>query len=252
MQNGLVFFFLLAILLRNYAVEKNQQNEHRFAVPSRWKYPLAITAIILCFSLTLFSALKATSQFYIYQAERQTDFATAKSLLEKAEILDPANAASNFSLAQLFSQENQFREASVQFEKSVSKGLNTMGSYSYLTSSQILANDLEAAERTIAEAVRIFPYSTFARVRYASILRKLKNEDGFAEQYEIAKQLNKKQAETWWMLINEGGVATSLKARENNGILDLESLHPKEAIYAVMAERYVLHPEERITFKPNQ
>ena len=252
MQNGLVFFFLLAILLKNHLGKKNQVKVSSLTKINLWSPAFVSIAIVLCLSLTVFSALKATSQFLTFRGERERDFETAKMYFKKAEMFDPANAAANFYLGLRLHDENQFQESSHQFKEAVAKGLNPMGSYSYLISSQILANDFEAAKKTASEAVGIFPYSVFARVRYGSLLEKLSMKNEATEQYEIAKQLNKKQAETWRLLINEGVVTALEKAESsNNEILSLDKLIPTDAVNAVISEREILHPEERIKIEFN-
>ena len=251
MQNGLVFFFLLAILLRSYSVQRNQEKISDFAKLNYWNPVSILIAIVLCFSLTAFSTFKAASQFFTFQGENEKNFEVAKSYFEKAERLDPANAAANLYLGVRLRDENQFQESSRQLKEAVAKGLNPMGSYSYLISSQVLANDFEEAKDTASEAVKIFPYSVFARARYGSLLEKLKLKDEAAEQYEIAKQLNKRQAETWQLLINEGSLVTIEKAKSNDEILSLDKLNPSDAIYAILSERQILHPEEKIKMEFN-
>jgi O-antigen ligase len=251
MQNGLVFFFLLAILLRHSVIKRNQVNTPHTTPPNRLAPIFVSIAIVLCLSLTMFSVLKATSLFFTYQAEREADFDIAKSYFERAEMLDPANASANFFFGIRLRDENQFQESCAQLKGSVAKGLNTMGFYSHLTTSQILANDFKAAEKTTSEAVKIFPYSVFARARYGFMLKKLNMENESAEQYEIAKQLNKKQALTWWLLINEGALVAIEKAKSDSEILSLDKLNPNEAIFAVLTEREILHPEKKIKFEIN-
>ncbi len=251
MQNGLVFFFLLAILLKGHCIKKNFNNLFQSLALNRCIPTFAIIAIVLCFSLTIFSAFKAISQFFTYQAEKQKDFETAKSYFEKAEILDPANAAAAVSYGFRLRGEDKLQESSYQFKEAVAKGLNPIGSYSYLISSQILTNDFEGAKNTASEAVKIFPYSVFARVRYGSLLEKLDLKDEAAAQYEIAKHLNKKQAETWRLLINEGSFVAIKEAKGNDQILSLDKLIPNDAIFAVLSERQILHPEEVIKFESN-
>ncbi|HYP50560.1 MAG TPA: hypothetical protein VEQ34_06430, partial [Pyrinomonadaceae bacterium] len=126
--------------------------------------------------------------------------------------------------------------------------INTTVSYSYLISAQTLSNDLEQAEKTNAEAVRIFPYSIFMRVRYASLLEKLHLKDESVKQYESARQLDKKQAETWRLLINNGAFAASQRAKTDKEILNLMELRPAPALYAILTEREILYPEEKSKF----
>ncbi|HEX8264374.1 MAG TPA: O-antigen ligase family protein [Pyrinomonadaceae bacterium] len=252
MQNGLVFFFLLAILLRKHfqkkAPKKAPEKSVQLYLPRQAKLAFASIALALCLSLTFFSALKAASQFYVYQGERQTDFETAQIYFENAAMLDPANASTNLSYGLRLLNENRYRESAAQLREAVDKGINTTVSYSYLISAQTLSNELEQAEKTNAEAVRIFPYSVFMRVRYASLLEKLHLKDESVKQYESARQLDKKQAETWRLLINDGAFAASQRAKTDKEILNLMELYPSPALYAVLTEREILYPEEKSKF----
>ncbi|HEX9928776.1 MAG TPA: O-antigen ligase family protein [Pyrinomonadaceae bacterium] len=248
MQNGLVFFFLLAILLRKHFQKKAAEKSVQLYLPRQAKLAFASIALALCLSLTVFSALKAASQFYVYQGERQTDFETAQIYFENAAMLDPANASAHLSYGLRLLNENRYRESAAQLREAVDKGINTTVSYSYLISAQTLSNDLEQAEKTNAEAVRIFPYSVFMRVRYASLLEKLHLEDESVKQYESARELDKKQAETWRLLINDGAFAASQRARTDKEILNLMELYPAPALYAILTEREILYPDEKSKF----
>jgi len=248
MQNGLIFFFLLAILLRGYAIKKNQVTKAVILVPPHLMSALTAILLTACFSLTIFSALKATSQFFVYTAEGQRNFETAKFYYENAILLDPSNASANYSFGLRLLTENYHRESTAQLQQSLKKGINTPVCYSYLISSQTLANQLDQAVNTGSEAVRIFPYSVFLRVRYAALLKKFHQEDESQKQLEFAARLNKKQTETWWFLINNGALETSREARFNKEILSLAELNPEQAIYAVLTEREKIYPNEKTGF----
>lgn len=245
MQNGLVFFFLLAILLRKHFLKKAEEKSVRFYLPRQAKLAFASISLALCLLLTIFSSFKAASQYFVYQGERQSDFETAKIYFERAAMLDPANATADFSYGLRLLNENRYQESAAQLREAIEKGLNTTVCYSYLISAQTLSNEFEQAEKTGAEAVRIFPYSVFIRVRYASLLEKLHLRDESVKQYETARQLSKKQAETWRLLINDGAFAASQRARTDKEILNLMELHPPPALYAVLTEREILYPEEK-------
>lgn len=248
MQNGLVFFFLLAILLRNFAVNKNQEKKYSLLVAPQLKLVFVSIALTACLSLTVFSGLKATSQYFVYQAERERNFEAAKSYYKNAILLDPANASANFLFGMRLLSEGKYQESALQLQQSVEKGINDTVSYSYLISAQTLANQPPKAINTASEAVRIFPYSVFLRVRYAALLNKSNEKDESENQLKIAKQLNKKQAETWWLLINNGSLKASQESRVNKEISSLDELTPNEGVYAVLAEREIVYPNEKTKF----
>jgi O-antigen ligase len=249
MQNGLVFFFLLALLLRNFAFEKNSEKQNNLLVVSpRLKLAFVSIALIACVSLTVFSALKATSQYLIYQAEREADFETAQTFYRNAIALDAANASADFSFGIRLFGAGKYVQSAEEFRQSVNKGLNDSVSYSYLISAQTLAKQPQKALNTASEAVRIFPYSVFLRVRFAALLNKFDEKDEAENQLNIAAQIDKKQAETWHRLINEGSLKATQAASVDKQISTLDKLVPAQAVYAVLAEREILHPEEKSKF----
>ena len=245
MQNGLVFFFLLAILLRKYFVNKPGEKSSAYLFSARQKTVFASIAIFLCLSLAVYSGLKATSQYLVYKAERTDDFETAKFYYENATLLDSANASPNYSLGFRLMKETYYRESAAEFQKAIDKGLYTSITYSHLTTAHILAGQFQEAEKSLAGAAEIYPQSIFVRVRYAFILKEIGKDAESEKQFEIARRLDDKQAETWRSLITEGALRTSENAKDNKQILPLTKLKPEQAVYAVLNERQILHPEEK-------
>lgn len=246
MQNGLVFFFLLAILLRNYAVKRNREKQSDLLTAPRLKLVFISAALMACLSLIVFSALKAASEFYVYQAEKQENFETAEAYYKNAILLDPANGSANYSYGMRLINEGDYRESAAQIRQTVDKGINASVNYSHLISSQILANQFRQALDTNAEAVEIFPYSVFLRVRYADLLKKFHKEDESEKQFKIADSLDKKQSETWRLVINNGTLTASREARANKRILSLDELKPAQAIYTVLTGRQIAEANEKI------
>ncbi len=248
MQNGLIFFFLLAIALRKHFSKPNQISAAHTVINRRLKIAFALFAAVGCLSLTVFSALKATSQFYVYQGERQTDFADAESNFRFAAQIDPANASANSAFGFRLLSEGFYPESAAQINVALEKGLNTSIAYSYLIAAQTLANEPEAALKTAAEAVNIYPYSVFLRVRYAALLQKSNRLNESAAQYEAAERLDRKQAETWRLFINEGAPTASERARRDKNFVELMELKPDGAIYSILTEREILYPQEKSQF----
>ena len=114
-----------------------------------------------------------------------------------------------------------------------------------MISLQILANQFRQALDTSSEAVEIFPYSVFLRVRYAVLLKKFHKEDESDKQFEIAVRLDKKQAETWWLVMNNGTLTASREARVNKEILNLDELKPSQAIFTVLNEQQIIDANEK-------
>ena len=139
-----------------------------------------------------------------------------------------------------------YAEAAPHFRKAIDLGRATTTDYSYLASVQVLAGDKAAAAATLAEAVRIYPYSTFIRTRYAVLLKETAKTSESAKEFDIAMNINSRQAEMWRNLIEDGAVAASRRSFDNN-LVQVMDLKPESAIYAMLAEREILHPEEKTT-----
>lgn len=249
MQNGLVFFFLLAILLREFAAKKtDSQKTQVFFIPNHFKSAFIAVSLAACFSLAIYSALKAASQFLTYSAERQENLETAESNFQRAGLLDPGNGSANFSYGLRLINEGFYPEAAAELQEATKKGLNTSICYSYLISAQTLANQNQAALQTASEAVDVYPYSVFLRVRYAVLLDKNNRENEAAAQLAAAHGIDKPQAETWRLLIGSGAQKASLAARSNKDLLQLMALKPDSAVDAILLEREIVHPDEKMKF----
>jgi len=96
----------------------------------------------------------------------------------------------------------------------------------------------------MAEACGLYPYSVFVRTRYAVLLRETGKIAESEHEFDAAMKINPVQARTWRMLVEDGPVSASTRAFENH-MLPVMDLLPKGGIYAVVAEREILHPEER-------
>lgn len=247
MQNGIVFFFLLSLLLRNFLITEKSELVINIFKP-RLKNFLAALAIILSFSLFIFSFCKASSQYIVYVAEIEPDSALAEALYKNAKRIDPANAAADFCYGMRLLKENKYRESAQELRQAIDKGLNSSISYSYLATAQILSGDNQSAESTLAEAVKIFSSSTFIRVRYSSILKKTGNQLESEKQFDIARRINVKQAETWQDLIDNGVRVTNQKYNSDLNLIDINQLYPNQAVYAILNERQITNPQEKFNF----
>lgn len=245
-QNGIVFFFLLALLLKNYFSTKNVEKDNSF----RLLFAKAVTVffIFICFSSTIFSGFKAASQYLVYTAETEQDSNQSFYYFKKAEILDPTNASANYLFGLRLFNAKKYAESSIQLKKGLEKGLNSTPAYSMLASSYILAGDTLSAENTFKEAVEIFPYSVFMQVRYASILKDNNKEIESQKHFKIAEQINADQTKIWWTFVNKGAAAANKDSIYNKNSFGIDKLDPWQAVPFVLAERESLHPEEVVKF----
>jgi predicted Zn-dependent protease len=164
---------------------------------------------------------------------------------ETAFWLDAENSTPHVGLAMNLLRVERYDEAARHFRLAIDKQRGTSDIFSYLATVQSLSGDNLGAEETIAEALRLYPLSTFVRTRYAVLLQENGKLQEAAEQFRIASQINKNEAPTWRTLITRGGRIASLEAAQNN-YSPVMMLNPGDAIYAVVTEREIKHPEERV------
>jgi O-antigen ligase len=244
-QNGLAFFILLALgakgLLSGPAVESPRK--HLSPAAARLGFSAGIAA---CCLLAALSVARAAAVLYVFDAESSASVETAVPLFQTASMLDDQNASIYASRGAYMFRAGAYAEAAPHFRKAIDLGRATTTDYSYLASVQVLAGDKAAAAATLAEAVRLYPYSTFIRTRYAVLLKETAKTSESAKEFDIAMNINSRQAETWRNLIEDGAAAASRKSFDNN-LVQVMDLKPKSAIYAMLAEREILHPEEKVT-----
>lgn len=237
-QNGIVFFFVLA--LATYEMQKIFRKKKKplptFSFQPKPVLAFSFSLAALFFVISLSANL---SNQYVLSAENAEDFAVGEDFYRQAIRLNPRNASAYFSYGQQLYFKKQPEKAVPMFEKAIENGLDASIAYSYLASAQAAAQNPQAAEETIVQALRIYPRSTFLRVRYATLLEKKGETKKSDEQMEIARRINDKQANGWQELLTTGAAATALKARSDEKIIAPHELLPTACLYAVLDEQAV-------------
>lgn len=244
MQNGLIFFFVLALLAAKLFSSEKSKN-HQFSYAPRFVPAFGVLAIAVCLSLTLLSATRAASQYYLTAANAAENFDSAAPLYEKATFFNDDNPAVYFSYGTRLLLNERPTEAAPILQKAVDKGMSPSACFSYLASAQFLAGEPLAAEATMRRATEIYPRSVFARSRYAALLARNGKFDLSEEQRKIAARIDEKQASGWWLVINEGAGAAARFAIQNENTAQPMDLKPSAAVYAVLDERRLTNPFER-------
>jgi O-antigen ligase len=244
-QNGLAFFILLALAAKRLLSGAAAESPRKVLSPAAARLGFS-AAIAACCLLAALSVSRAAAVWYVFDAESSLAADTAVPLFQTASMLDDQNASIHASRGAYMFRAGAYAEAAPHFRKGIDLGRATTTDYSYLASVQVLAGDKTAAAATLAEAVRIYPYSTFIRTRYAVLLKETAKTSESAKEFDIAMNINSRQAETWRTLIEDGAAAASRKSFDNN-LVQVMDLKPKSAIYAMLAEREILHPEEKVT-----
>ena len=245
-QNGFFFFFALSIASK-YLLRKNECEQEQRLPKSRLVPVAAISAgLAVTFALTLYCTTRVASVIYQERARSSESVEEADSLFFLASELDPENPVAYKSSGMRAFTNKEFDKAVPLLRRSIEMGERTSTSYSYLASAQILSGDSVGAEATLRECAELYPRSVFALARYASILETNGDREQALQVMERALLISPKAAATWSTLLSGGAVQVSAKAvDQESGILQVMDLVPQSAIYAVMSERLVKHPEEQ-------
>lgn len=247
MQNGLVFFFVLAIAAKDlFADEKTPEKTLSGKFSPLFSKSLCAAGAIICLALGAHSLIPAAGLYYLEEAKRQKTIEDSNFFFDKAKTLDTENGLAYLYCGFRFLHAERPSEAVPQFRKTVEKGIATTAAYSYLATAQTLAGDTASAEQTMFEAVRIYPHSIFARMRYAALLERNGKTREAENQKAFALQINPPQARSWYLLITEGARVNTLTAFRNEDFVTSMDLKPTNALYAILDERGLVNPEEKL------
>ncbi len=246
-QNGIVFFFLLALLLKSIFTKRSAIKE-RTVISNRLGIAVLSVGLLFCIGLTAFSSLKATSQYLVYKGEREHNFDNSELNFQTAIMLDRANAAADFSYAMLLFNQTKYSNAAVEFREAIKKGVYTSAVYSYQISAHSLAGENELSLTAASQSILVYPYSTFLRTRYAVLLGEAGRTGEAETQFRIARSIDAKQTDTWQLLITQGTIKAAEAGRAGIGLSKLEYLYPADGVYAVLAERDIRFPDQKFKF----
>lgn len=248
LQNGFVFFFVLGIAAKSLLSREPRDEAKTSAGIGPGLMRLGFSAAIVCCGLlSLLSVSRAAGVWYGYKVAAATSGDDASSSFNTSIALDDQNASVYAVYGLYLFNAGNFADAAPQFRKTIDLGRATSIDYSYLASAQALAGDRAEAESSLAEAARVYPASVFIRTRYAAVLKEAGKTSESNEQFKIALEIDPRQAETWRNLIEDGAVAASRRSFDSK-LPPVMDLKPTKGIYAVLAEREVLHPEEKSNF----
>jgi O-antigen ligase len=245
-QNGFVFFFVLAVASKLLLKKKKAKT----FTPNKLHMKLALdVACIACLSLAVLSAVRVSSSAFAQQANRTASINDALPIYRRAMTLDTTNPEAPYFLGLRLVDVGRYSDGALNLEKSIRIGKARSTDFSFLATAQTLAGDNAAAERTFAEAAALYPRSVFVLTRYAALLEVNGKTVESAQQFERAARIDKRAANTWWALINKGTQAAADLSFKNPDEYDqIMDLLPYDAIYAVIAERDIRFPDEREKF----
>lgn len=250
MQNGLVFFFVLAVAAKFFFDSQTpQKRSDKLTISPRLINFGCTLGTVACLLLAINCLMRASSAYYSGQALTQPNVEQAAPYFETAFRLDDENPSPHFDYAVNLLRVQRYDEAAQHFRQSIKRQRATSIDYSYLATAQTLSGDLQGAEKTMARAVEVFPRSAFARMRYADLLQRNGKNDLSLNERVIARQFDKKQAQGWWNLITEGASKAAQISFQDADSADAPIyLSPQTGLRTILSERERLYPNEEIKF----
>lgn len=246
-QNGIVFFFLLAVAVGGLTEGRRSELKERSASRrTAWLVKPALGfGIAACIGLIFLSTWRAVGVYYAYRATERASFNESITDFEHSLRIDPENAAAYSATGRLLVSHGKATEATSYFRKAIDLGRATPADYSYLATAHIMAGDAPGARSALAEAVRTYPFSIFLRTRYSVVLAELGETEEADRQFATAESQNESQARSWRNLVTVGADKAGRMAYQQQ-LPALMDLQPTPAVYAMVMERELRFPDERV------
>jgi O-antigen ligase len=244
-SGGLIFFFAAALISRRVKNVPPPADEPKKAVnfPGR---TLRLIGLCFCGLMPLGVALfttQAVGTTLHGLAETSSDANEAERYYRASLQVYPANTAAHFGYGMWLYGRNRPNDGVPYLRHAVERGFNSSICFAYLAAAENSAGDLDAAERTLATAVRVYPLSLFLLVRHSAAL----NSRGRAEEskrvFSRAFLLDSRAARGWQQLIDNDIDAAYLAARQDENIAMPGELVPQAAVFEVLQENEQRFPE---------
>ena len=246
MQNGIVFFFVLAFaVVKIFQSHRSSEPETRVTIaPRQARFAFAF-GIVICVGLTIYSSVRVSSVIITTRANQTETLLAAMPLYELAMRLDDENPDVRANLGMRLFRSRRYEESIPYLQSAISIGRAPSSELSYLATAKALAGDDQGAEETMATAASLYPRSPFVLTRYAMVMEKNGRTAESADIFSRATKLDERAANTWRALIVSGPKAVSDMAARDSAYLPVMELRPESSIYAVVTERFIRFPEER-------
>lgn len=221
-QNGFVFFIVLGLLIGH--TEKRTRTGTRLPA-------MALPALVIAVSIALgiFSATRATAEYFVYRAER-AEPQNYEEQFRNAFLFDPGYAGAYYILAGRKAADGENEAAANNFSKSVELGIATSDTFVQLARSHEMSGAANVAEDALLRGLRIYPRSVYLYAVYAEFLRKQGRPDEARRQEEAALAINSKQARGWLLLLRDGATTAFYAAEKDTDIAKPADLRPASAV----------------------
>jgi O-antigen ligase len=254
--SGLMFFFAAALVSRfARSTRRRETDPHACAehvpegtasarkfTPSsllsmnarRTGYVLGLVAALVVLSAM---CVQATNVMLVASAQSSAEPAHAERLYRSALSFNPLDPATHFNYGVWLNGQKREREALPHLRYAVARGFHTSTCYEYLAGAESNAGELDAAERTLAEAVRVYPRSVFMRVRHAAALGRLGRKPEAELEMATALLIDSRMARGWQRLIDEDiDAAIAANKSDSNAFARPGDLQPEDGVFAVLQE----------------
>lgn len=227
-QNGagfiLVFAAAVALLIqKEYKSNSNLRN-------TKFVNTTCIAVVAAAILMVGYCGFKISAEFLVNRAENTTEFESAKRDFETALMIDPEYAGAYLSYGARLVGENDRRSAAEMMEFGTKNGIGLTITYSQIARHWAAAGENERAIGAYLEAIRIYPRSVYIRVEYATFLESLGRIDDANASLDIARSIDAKLANTWYLLIKEGSLKTFQTSQTDPEILPPSNLIPQNAV----------------------
>ena len=241
-QNGIAFFLVLSIAV--YQAGKRYRNAGDSDQLVRFQVrPVFVLCTIAALLMLAYSGTKAVGEYYLYTAQRTKESEQAAEYIRTSLLIDPGNVSAYYALASRYASDENYSEAARLLSQGIDRGIGVSVTYSNLAKYHTLAGDQAAAEKTLNEAISIFPRSVFLRVRSAVFLEDAGRPLEAFDQLKFARGIDPKQADGWYQIIRNGSVAAYYAAIADPNSAAPADLYPDNAVFDFLDERKFPTPE---------
>lgn len=251
MSSGLIFFFAAAVVTRFAAKEPalakggtGEVDEGRERLFPALLRPAPAIGLALSLLVACVMAVQAAHVQLIAAAQSAADAGRTEELYRLALKANPLNPSAHYQFGVWLFHRGREPEAVPFLRYGVERGFNSSTCFAYLAGAESNSGDAEAAERTLATAVRVFPRSVFLRTRHAAALTRLGRATEAELEMAAALLLDSRAARGWRSLIDDDIDAAVAAARRDPATVAVPGeLEPDDAVFAVLKENERRFPE---------
>lgn len=243
MGGGLIFFFAAALVSRFSAGQEEAAQRPIIKLSLSAARMATAGAFVLALLMFCGRGAQATNSFLHGSARAWANRHTAEQFYTGALRWNPFDAATHLNYGLWLYNERRPSEAVPHLRYAVERGMNASVCYAYLAAAETAAGQTAAAEKTLREAVSVYPRSVFLRVRHATALKLAGNAEDAEKEFAVALSLDARTARGWLELMNAGREAAKVTAHNDKSIAMPGELYPENCIHAVIAEFELARPQ---------